>query len=83
MFIKVPGFRATGIKTQSNSRKRAKRSFPMKTTLVRAAVLSLALVGFGAATVANKAMAAEKSTASVKGVPSIPHCAPGETCGLD
>jgi hypothetical protein len=55
----------------------------MKSTLVRAAVLSLALVGFGAASIVNKAEAASKHTATVAGVPSAPVCGPNNGCGMD
>jgi hypothetical protein len=55
----------------------------MKTTLVRAAVLSLALVGFGAASITNKAEASAKHNATVAGVPPMPLCGPNNGCGMD
>jgi hypothetical protein len=56
----------------------------MKSTLVRAAVLSLALVGFGAASIVNKAEAASaKHATTLAGTIPMPTCGPNNGCGMD
>ncbi len=56
----------------------------MKTTLVRAAVLSLALVGFGAASIVNKAEASsDKHATALTGTAPMPTCGPNNGCGMD